>query len=704
MATRSADEQRHWTDIDGIPCVWMDAPGPLQACLVFGVGRADESLPTSGVTHAVEHLALNKRIAASGKWGGTVDLTSTRFFVEGEPDEVVDFFGDVSRGILEPDLARLPDELRVLQVEAGRRSDVPQFVADLFVRFGAQGPGLAALPEYGLHRLQADDVADWASTRFVSGNAAFWMTGPPPRQLRMELLDRPAPTSARLEPLSTAGPAWARAGGTKLVSATVLAPSPECARAVVVAFHAAGARLHRVLRNERALAYEVSPVVESLPDGFDLIGVFCDYAAAHETEVRDVVVETVMAIAADGVTASERDEMSAGRRRALADPRTIPSQLDVLAWRRCCGREITPPEAIMAEVDALDPDDVARALRDALPTMLAIGPPTIEHPPDGFTERLSWSESEVEGHRYAPVPGRERGELVVGDEGISWVLQPERAMTVLFAECGLVKRWDNGDRELFGRDGRSVLVDPLAWWDADGLEALIDRNVPPDLRVDLGPGIETPQRPENEEAMSGQGRAFLESCRTTIGEPPRRFGLRDRKGYLSQSPPIWINPSEPLWRYFDDRNRILRDGRLVWGAIVQANDRLFSPGLHDAPGDVVYSLDRERADDTAALAQLAHRIFALKGTMPEDEERAKLAHHLTDEMERVFGLPVPAGLGNGVAHELSVVMVHRKHLPSGCLKRMILPVLVVSDPRRVMILPAKYWPTGLVKWWDAGEA
>ena len=44
------------TTIDGVPVIWAEAPGPIRATLMFRVGRVDERLPWSGITHLVEHL------------------------------------------------------------------------------------------------------------------------------------------------------------------------------------------------------------------------------------------------------------------------------------------------------------------------------------------------------------------------------------------------------------------------------------------------------------------------------------------------------------------------------------------------------------------------------------------------------------------------------------------------------------------------
>ena len=44
-----------WNEVDGVTT--LSAPpgatqGPLQACLVFGVGRTDETMPVAGITSA----------------------------------------------------------------------------------------------------------------------------------------------------------------------------------------------------------------------------------------------------------------------------------------------------------------------------------------------------------------------------------------------------------------------------------------------------------------------------------------------------------------------------------------------------------------------------------------------------------------------------------------------------------------------------
>ena len=44
--------------VDGLSTYWVANGGPFRAVLVFRVGQADETLPTRGICHLVEHLAI----------------------------------------------------------------------------------------------------------------------------------------------------------------------------------------------------------------------------------------------------------------------------------------------------------------------------------------------------------------------------------------------------------------------------------------------------------------------------------------------------------------------------------------------------------------------------------------------------------------------------------------------------------------------
>jgi hypothetical protein len=93
-------------------------------------------------------------------------------------------------------------------------------------------------------------------------------------------------------------------------------------------------------------------------------------------------------------------------------------------------------------------------------------------------------------------------------------------------------------------------------------------------------------------------------------------------------------------------------------------------------------------------------LFELKGTTPDEDDLASLAKHLAGR-ERGFGLPVPESVSPEIPCAISTVLFHRMHLPSGILKRAIVPLLVSQqDLRLAMVLPSKYWSAGLAEWWN----
>jgi hypothetical protein len=135
--------------------------------------------------------------------------------------------------------------------------------------------------------------------------------------------------------------------------------------------------------------------------------------------------------------------------------------------------------------------------------------------------------------------------------------------------------------------------------------------------------------------------------------------------------------------------------------VVQANDQMFRPGIHDAPGEVIHSADSSQDIDPAELWMIARRLYALKGTVPSEADLIPFADRLTGERGGVLGMALPSSLSPTFPSALSSVVLHRKHLPSGILRaRSVLPLLVSTrEPTIAMVLPFKYWPAELVHWW-----
>ena len=55
----------HHDDLDGLSTYWVEDGSPFRAVLVFRAGMADETLPTRGICHLVEHLAIEAAVVGS---------------------------------------------------------------------------------------------------------------------------------------------------------------------------------------------------------------------------------------------------------------------------------------------------------------------------------------------------------------------------------------------------------------------------------------------------------------------------------------------------------------------------------------------------------------------------------------------------------------------------------------------------------------
>jgi zinc protease len=180
-----------WGRVGEVPVVWQETPGPVIAALGFRVGRADEPLARSGLTHLVEHLTLSGLGERLYDYDGFVNGTMTWFGFRGTPGELAEYLGHIGRRLAAPPLDRLEAELGVVRVEEARRS-MSMAGRCLLLRFGTRGWGTYDLPQYGLNRVTPDQVAAWTSEWFGAGNAALWMTGEPPPGLQLDLPAAPA--------------------------------------------------------------------------------------------------------------------------------------------------------------------------------------------------------------------------------------------------------------------------------------------------------------------------------------------------------------------------------------------------------------------------------------------------------------------------------------------------------------------------------
>ncbi len=198
-------------------------------------------------------------------------------------------------------------------------------------------------------------------------------------------------------------------------------------------------------------------------------------------------------------------------------------------------------------------------------------------------------------------------------------------------------------------------------------------------------------------------RGWLEEIRGALGPAPRTL-REDWK--LRARPPAWMDAKDDLRPVYRLQLRLLTEGQVVWGHLVQANLRLFEPGPHDHPGHIVFSPDPYFDDRLDELAALASDVYDLKdrsdSASPLEPEPAELGRLLESEKGRALRARVPPVMTDGLEVYHGSVMFHRRFLPGGVLRESFFPVLIAPGLDPALPLPCARWGPGLLAAW-AGE-
>lgn len=195
---------------------------------------------------------------------------------------------------------------------------------------------------------------------------------------------------------------------------------------------------------------------------------------------------------------------------------------------------------------------------------------------------------------------------------------------------------------------------------------------------------------------------LLSETERNLGPAPRHLDSAERLFLLGCT---WAGfrhrlMADKLYLVYESRKRLLREGNVALGFIVQANEELFSPGKYDLPAQMVYCSDRTIPNLLGTLQRCAERIFALKNTEPEQVEERKFAEIITDEYRREMRLPVPKAIAGIDDVTLTTFVVFRKDLPYEYLTNGFFPLLTHPNTPAVMIVPSKYWPNALRRAWE----
>jgi Fe-S cluster assembly iron-binding protein IscA len=151
--------------------------------------------------------------------------------------------------------------------------------------------------------------------------------------------------------------------------------------------------------------------------------------------------------------------------------------------------------------------------------------------------------------------------------------------------------------------------------------------------------------------------------------------------------------------------RVYYEGRVAWGAVVQANESLYTRGEWDSTGALVYSFDRHFDSNPQQLERIGASVGALKNAMPKDALLVAFAAEVRNDTPREIDRMVPVALTAGRQVRYETVYIQRHRLPTGYLAGQFFPIVIsTSQPTQPMVLPLEAWAPELVELWKvAGQ-
>lgn len=452
--------------------------------LAFRVGVVDETLPIRGVTHVVEHLAMYgpmQNAEMANRMNARVELHRTRFFADGTESEIAAFLAEVTSNLAALPLDRLDNEKKILRTE-GVNKPIGSTKRIWTFRFGARGLGLADYEEFGLRSLSPDRVAGWAAANFTSGNAALWLSGPPPEGLRLNLPQGPRRTVPSVVPLDFPTPAIYPQGDRWVVMSML------GARGVPLAIGAQvlDARVRDSVRIQQSLAYEVRAGYQRADNTTAEVTAFADSLIQNSRAAAEALVAVTRTLAQEGPTTAELANAVADRRRMAQGPDAELGRLDQRVIEELEGLEPKTNADLDAEMDALTPDSVAQALRSAFKTSCIGVPNDVVSSIDGFTPIPTGNGVRFTGTQVTASLGAEHEDVIdYSEEGISLTSPDQTTTGMKWQDVAVGMSWNDGERTLIGLDGLGFRIVPERWKNPEPLIKQILASVPGDLWVPM---------------------------------------------------------------------------------------------------------------------------------------------------------------------------------------------------------------------------
>ncbi|MBM7790511.1 insulinase family protein [Tenggerimyces flavus] len=468
----------HRTVVDGVPVFWVDTPGRrLTARLLFGVGLADETLLTTGISHVIEHLTMRQVGEHPYAANASVGTFVTEFEVSSSPEVVTEHLAKVCRSLAELDLEPLDVERSVIRVEERHRDRGanPVVAWPLSMRYGARGPGLIASPHIAPSRADPTEVADWCRQWFHRANAALVLTGPLPDGLRLPMPDGEPVRRAPPTPLDWSAPGWREIEGGVIVA--MFGPRSV---ALTTGVHVLERRLTKLLRQKLGVVYELSTATTAIPENQLAIGLGSDVENGEVDRMSAAVLYALDALCADGPNAEELAFVRAGFAEDVgSDDFVLYAAYDeAAAWLR--GEVSGSAEHVSLLAGDVEAAEVAAAMTAARSTLIlglaeghrARSLPELPHSPVPEVRGTAFR------RRAFAFPAR-GSRLVLGAEGVTFVAGKAGGptVTIRFADVVGVSTEPgpegDGDELLGLRSGAGDSI-PIRARDWRGGQAVVD--------------------------------------------------------------------------------------------------------------------------------------------------------------------------------------------------------------------------------------
>ncbi|MFI5759899.1 insulinase family protein [Streptomyces sp. NPDC051563] len=463
--------------VDGVPVLLAHQPGPVTAGLLFRVGSADETLATSGITRLVHRLALHRLGPGDppGEDGTAPASTFTLFRITGTPAEVAAHLSGVCAALRDLPVERLETAREILRTAPADRSPgAAQAVRrSAQWRYGSRSYGLTGYAEVGLPHLTAEQVRDWARTRFTAGNAVLWITGDTvPEGLGLALPAggrHPAPEPASALPVLPAR----FQGEAGSVTLTSVLPRSTAARLLTGVL---GRELLRELHRDGGYAYTATAEYLPRDAGSATVVAHAEALPQHQDAMAGAFVDVLAKLRAGRVDPSALEAVRASALARLDPPGLAAARLPGRAADLLLGRPHRTAAEERAAIEAVGAQDLREAAHTLWATAL-VRAPRGSLDGAGLATAPTGSAQGVPGRAYPALedPGTV---LTVGAEGVS-LAGPAGRITVRHAECSLVQAYPDGARHLVGHDGFTLTVEPARFGITAAELAPLDAGIPP---------------------------------------------------------------------------------------------------------------------------------------------------------------------------------------------------------------------------------